>query len=210
MTDVSHPDDSLGANARLEALREAIARRARDCGREPEFGHAGRRLQDLFRRRGLADDRARRPDAVRREPGAGGGAQMAGAARPRRRARQDDRIASDRPAAEQQGARGGRDSSTSSRPSTARRSRPRSPRRSSGSASSRGCSSRSTPGPSRRRPASCPSDGGRLSRPLPRRIRPGDRGADGDSAGRRTGLAAFRACSASSPRATASANCRWA
>ena len=36
MTDVSHPDNFLGANARLEALREAIARRARDCGREPD------------------------------------------------------------------------------------------------------------------------------------------------------------------------------
>ena len=36
MTDLSHPDDPLGATARLEALREAIARRARDCGRAPE------------------------------------------------------------------------------------------------------------------------------------------------------------------------------
>ncbi len=35
MTDLAHPDDPLGANARLQALREAIARRARDCGREP-------------------------------------------------------------------------------------------------------------------------------------------------------------------------------
>ncbi len=36
MTDLSHPDDPLGATARLEALREAIARRARDCRRAPE------------------------------------------------------------------------------------------------------------------------------------------------------------------------------
>jgi uncharacterized pyridoxal phosphate-containing UPF0001 family protein len=31
----SVPADSLGAVPRLEALREAIARRARDCGRDP-------------------------------------------------------------------------------------------------------------------------------------------------------------------------------
>ena len=35
MADLAHPDDPLGANARLQELREAIARRARDCGREP-------------------------------------------------------------------------------------------------------------------------------------------------------------------------------
>ena len=36
MTDLAHPDDPLGATGRLAALREAIARRARDCGRTPE------------------------------------------------------------------------------------------------------------------------------------------------------------------------------
>ncbi len=36
MTDLAHPDDPLGVVARLFALREAIARRARDCGRAPE------------------------------------------------------------------------------------------------------------------------------------------------------------------------------
>ncbi len=36
MADLAHPDDPLGANARLQALREAIAQRARDCGRAPE------------------------------------------------------------------------------------------------------------------------------------------------------------------------------
>ncbi len=35
MTDLAD-EDPLGATARLEALREAIARRARDCGRAPE------------------------------------------------------------------------------------------------------------------------------------------------------------------------------
>jgi pyridoxal phosphate enzyme (YggS family) len=36
MTDHAHPADPLGAVARLAALREAIARRACDCGRTPE------------------------------------------------------------------------------------------------------------------------------------------------------------------------------
>jgi len=36
LADLAHPDDPLGANARLQALREAIAQRARDCGRAPE------------------------------------------------------------------------------------------------------------------------------------------------------------------------------
>lgn len=36
MIDLAHPDDPLGATGRLEALRDAIARRARDCGRTPE------------------------------------------------------------------------------------------------------------------------------------------------------------------------------
>jgi len=36
MTDLAHPDDPLGAVANLAALRAAIARRARDCGRAPE------------------------------------------------------------------------------------------------------------------------------------------------------------------------------
>ena len=36
LTDLAHPDDPLGATNRLAALREAIARRARDCGRTPE------------------------------------------------------------------------------------------------------------------------------------------------------------------------------
>jgi PLP dependent protein len=36
LSDLSHPDDPLGANARLLTLREAIARRARDCGRTPD------------------------------------------------------------------------------------------------------------------------------------------------------------------------------
>jgi pyridoxal phosphate enzyme (YggS family) len=36
LTDLAHPDDPLGATNRLAALREAIARRARDCGRAPE------------------------------------------------------------------------------------------------------------------------------------------------------------------------------
>jgi PLP dependent protein len=36
LSDLSHPDDPLGATKRLAALREAIARRALDCGRQPE------------------------------------------------------------------------------------------------------------------------------------------------------------------------------
>ncbi len=36
MTDLAHPDDPLGATTRLATLREAIALRARDCGRRPE------------------------------------------------------------------------------------------------------------------------------------------------------------------------------
>jgi pyridoxal phosphate enzyme (YggS family) len=36
LTDLSYPADPLGAVARLGALREQIARRARDCGRAPE------------------------------------------------------------------------------------------------------------------------------------------------------------------------------
>jgi PLP dependent protein len=36
MTDLAHPADPLNAVARLAGLREAIARRARDCGRTPE------------------------------------------------------------------------------------------------------------------------------------------------------------------------------
>jgi PLP dependent protein len=36
VTDLAHPDDPLGATTRLQALREAIARRARECGRPPE------------------------------------------------------------------------------------------------------------------------------------------------------------------------------
>src|SRR5271166_4160016 len=36
LTDPVHPDDPLGPVARLAGLREAIARRARDCGRAPE------------------------------------------------------------------------------------------------------------------------------------------------------------------------------
>ena len=36
MTDLAHPDDPLGAVARLSTLRQAIAVRARDCGRAPE------------------------------------------------------------------------------------------------------------------------------------------------------------------------------
>ena len=36
MTDLAHPEDRLGATGRLQALREAIARRARDCGRAAE------------------------------------------------------------------------------------------------------------------------------------------------------------------------------
>ncbi len=37
MADDARPDDPLGAAARLQALRELIARRARDCGRAPEL-----------------------------------------------------------------------------------------------------------------------------------------------------------------------------
>ncbi len=37
MADDARPDDPLGAAARLLALRELIARRARDCGRAPEL-----------------------------------------------------------------------------------------------------------------------------------------------------------------------------
>ncbi len=36
MTDLARPDDPLGATQRLEDLRAAIARRARDCDRDPE------------------------------------------------------------------------------------------------------------------------------------------------------------------------------
>ncbi len=36
MTDIADPADSLGAVSRLEALRAAIAQRARDCGRDPQ------------------------------------------------------------------------------------------------------------------------------------------------------------------------------
>ena len=36
MADSGSPDDPLGATARLWALKEAIGRRARDCGRAPE------------------------------------------------------------------------------------------------------------------------------------------------------------------------------
>ncbi len=36
MADIARPDDPLGAAARLRALEESIARRARDCGRTPE------------------------------------------------------------------------------------------------------------------------------------------------------------------------------
>ena len=36
MTDLAHPDDRLGAVGHLAGLREAITRRARDCGRAPE------------------------------------------------------------------------------------------------------------------------------------------------------------------------------
>lgn len=36
MTDLARPTDALDAVDRLEALRAAIARRARDCGRDPE------------------------------------------------------------------------------------------------------------------------------------------------------------------------------
>jgi pyridoxal phosphate enzyme (YggS family) len=36
VTDLAHPDDRLGATGRLAARREAIARRARDCGRAPD------------------------------------------------------------------------------------------------------------------------------------------------------------------------------
>ncbi len=36
MTDLAHPVDSLDAVAHLEALRAAIAQRARDCGRDPQ------------------------------------------------------------------------------------------------------------------------------------------------------------------------------
>jgi len=36
LTDFAHPDDRLGAVAHLAGLREAIARRARDCGRPPD------------------------------------------------------------------------------------------------------------------------------------------------------------------------------
>jgi pyridoxal phosphate enzyme (YggS family) len=36
LADAPHPDDALGAVARLAALRESIARRARDCSRAPE------------------------------------------------------------------------------------------------------------------------------------------------------------------------------
>jgi PLP dependent protein len=36
VTDLAHPEDLLGATGRLQALREAIARRARDCGRSAE------------------------------------------------------------------------------------------------------------------------------------------------------------------------------
>ncbi len=36
LTDLAHPDDRLGAVARLAALRTQIAQRARDCGRAPE------------------------------------------------------------------------------------------------------------------------------------------------------------------------------
>ncbi len=36
MTDLAHPADPLDAVAHLETLRAAIARRARDCGRDPQ------------------------------------------------------------------------------------------------------------------------------------------------------------------------------
>ncbi len=36
MADLDHPADAMGAVARLEALRAAIARRAMDCGRAPD------------------------------------------------------------------------------------------------------------------------------------------------------------------------------
>ena len=64
LTDPAHPDDPLGAVARLSALREAIARRARDCGRSPGRGQARRRLQDLFGRR-----RSGRPSRSAGRPG---------------------------------------------------------------------------------------------------------------------------------------------
>ena len=83
LTDLADPADPLDAVARLEALRAAIALRARDCGRAPDEVKLVAVSKTYLRRRRLADDRGRRADRVRREPGAGGDAEMARPARPR-------------------------------------------------------------------------------------------------------------------------------
>ena len=57
------------------------------------IGQAGRGLKNVFRRGILADDRHWRPEAVRREPGAGGHPQVAGSQSPRRGARPERRTA---------------------------------------------------------------------------------------------------------------------
>src|SRR5580704_8393737 len=152
---------------------------------------ACRRLEDLFGRRGLAYDRESRPDALWREPGAGGYSEMARLAGARRRARQDDRASSDRPAAKQQGAGGGRDF---------RRHRDRRPGKNRCDARPRNRPGRqaTTPvrrGQYRRRGAEGgrPSRGRRrLYRALPPDLWIDDRGPDGHPPGERDGLAALR------------------
>ena len=56
--DEREPVDRLGAVPRLRQLREALERRARDCGRLPEEVRPDRGFQDVHGRRSLADDRS--------------------------------------------------------------------------------------------------------------------------------------------------------
>ena len=100
--------DPLGAVERLEALRAAIALRARDCGRDPKSVTLVAVTKTFSADEVWPTIARRRPDNLRREPGPGGQDQMARPARPRRCDSARRRVASDRAAAEQQGARGGR------------------------------------------------------------------------------------------------------
>ena len=185
--------------------RAASPRPPRAAGRDP----ADVTLVAVSKQQPWETDRAgagRRPARVRREPGAGG----AWPAGPDARASRP-RAAPDRPAADQQGARGGRllrrDRDPRPRPQLAR-GPGRGDRRS--RAARRASISRSTPARSRRRPAS------RRPRPTPSSPPAAatyglhDRGADVHPARRTRRRRCISPCWPRSPRATAWRGCRWA
>ena len=177
----------------------------REAGRDAGCGDAGRRLEDLRRRRDPPGDRGR-PARVRRKPRAGSAGQMAGA----EGGIPGHRAASDRPAAVQQGegsrraVRRHRDR----RPREDRRRARRGDRR--GRASTPRLYVQVNTGSEPQKAGIAPRRGRRLRRPLPRSAWPRHRRPDVHSAGRREPRPAFRAAGEARQRSRRRKSCRWA